>query len=144
MSKSVNMVCLLGNVGRQPEYKVLQSGEGLLSFSMAMSESWKDKSGVQQESTEWVNITLFGKRAEALSRFIDKGQKLYVRGRLKTRKYQASDGTDRYSTGVVADDVVFCGSRGEAGKQSSHETDERASHETESSYVPPDGDDIPF
>ena len=102
MSGSVNKVILVGNLGRDPEVRSMQSGDKVCNLSVATSERWKDRnSGEMQEKTEWHKVSLFGKVAEVAGQYLDKGAKVYVEGKLQTRKWQAKDGTDRYTTEVV-------------------------------------------
>lgn len=103
MAGSVNKVILIGRVGRDPEVRTFQNGDRVVSFSMAMSESWKDKStGERKERTEWANVQVFndgiGKVAE---QYVRKGSKVYVEGQLQTREYTDKDGIQRKVTDVV-------------------------------------------
>ena len=103
MAGSVNKVILIGNLGKDPETRRLNSGDPVVSFSLATSETWRDKnSGERKERTEWHNIVIFnenlGKVAEQYCR---KGSKVYVEGQLQTRKWQDKDGQDRYTTEIV-------------------------------------------
>lgn len=99
---SLNQVCLIGNLGKDPEIKTFNSGDKVANFSMAMSESWKDKqSGEKKEKTEWVNVAVYGDGlVGVIEKYVHKGSKLYVQGSLQTRKYE-KDGQDRYATEVV-------------------------------------------
>ena len=96
----INKVILVGNLGAKPEIKYMPSGSPLATFSVATSEAWKDKSGQKQEKTEWHRISVFGKLAEIVEQYYDKGTKAYIEGKLETRKYQ-KDGQDHYATGVI-------------------------------------------
>lgn len=99
----VNKVILIGRLGKDPEVKYLPSGGAVTNFSIATSESWKDKnSGQRQERTEWHNIVIFNKLAEIAGEYLRKGSMVYIEGSLRTRKWQAQDGSDRYSTEIVA------------------------------------------
>lgn len=99
---SVNKVILIGNLGRDPETKSMQDGTKLANLSVATSERWKDKnSGEARERTEWHRVVVWGKLAEICERYLAKGSKVYLEGQLETRKWQAQDGQDRYSTEVV-------------------------------------------
>ena len=101
-SKGVNKVILVGNLGKDPEIRYLPSGGAVANFSIATSESWKDKStGEQKEKTEWHNISIFGKLAEIAGEYLRKGSQVYIEGALQTRKWQDQNGNDRYSTDVV-------------------------------------------
>jgi len=103
MSGSVNKVILVGNLGRDPEVRTFPSGDKVVSFSMAMTESWRDKAtGERKDKTEWVNVSIFN---EALGRVAEqycrKGSKIYLEGQLQTREYTDKDGNQRKATDVV-------------------------------------------
>jgi single-strand DNA-binding protein len=99
---SVNKVILIGNLGKDPEMRYMPDGKAVANFSLATSESWKDKqTGEKKEKTEWHKIAVFDKLAEIVGEYVKKGSKLYIEGKLQTRKWQAQDGTDRYSTEIV-------------------------------------------
>tara|TARA_B100001971_G_scaffold104424_1_gene96132 strand:- start:1936 stop:2409 length:474 start_codon:yes stop_codon:yes gene_type:complete len=103
MSGSVNKVILLGNLGRDPEIRSMQSGKKMASFSIATSKRWKDRNTQEQkENTSWHNIVVFNEGlVDVIEKYIKKGSKIYVEGELSTRKYQDKDGNDRYTTEVV-------------------------------------------
>ena len=114
MSEGLNRVTLLGNVGQDPEMRTTSSGSPVLKLRIATSERYKDRSQTWQDRTEWHSVVVWGKRAEALGRLIEKGTRLLVEGRLCTRTYEARDGSGkRYSTEVVATNVLFAGGRQE-------------------------------
>lgn len=114
---SVNKVILIGNLGKDPETRYLPSGEALTSFSIATSESWKDKtSGEKKEATEWHRISTFGKLAEICGEYLRKGSQVYIEGSLRTRKWQDKEGQDRYTTEIRADQMRMLGSRGGGGE----------------------------
>ena len=102
MSGSINKVIIIGNLGRDPEVRRMNSGDSVVSFSVATTESWKDKSGERQERVTWHNIVVFneglGKVAEA---YCKKGSKVYIEGQLQTRKYTDKDGAEKYATEIV-------------------------------------------
>jgi single-strand DNA-binding protein len=102
MAGSLNKVSLIGNVGKDPEIRAMNNGNRVASFSMAMTESWKDKSsGDKKERTEWANVVVFNDGlVGVIDNYVSKGSKLYVEGQLQTRKYE-KDGTERYITEVV-------------------------------------------
>lgn len=102
-TKGVNKVILVGNLGQDPDVKFFDNGGQKTSFSIATSESWKDQSGQMQEKTEWHQICAFGKLAEICGEYLKKGAQVYIEGKLQTRKWQDSDGNDRYTTEVVLD-----------------------------------------
>ena len=103
MVGSVNKVILLGNLGKDPEIRSLQSGNKMATFSLATSKRWKDKSTQEQkDKTSWHNVVIFGDGLVSIvERFVKKGSKVYIEGELNTRKWQDSDGNDRYTTEVV-------------------------------------------
>ena len=99
---SVNKVTLLGNLGQDPEVRTANSGSKIVTLSVATSDSWKDQSGERQERTEWHRVVIFSDRlAEIAERYLRKGSKVYLEGKLQTRKWQDRSGQDRYSTEVV-------------------------------------------
>ena len=98
----INKVILVGNLGAKPEVKYASNGNAISNLSVATSESWTDKStGQKQERTEWHRVSLFGKLAEIAGQYLDKGSKVYVEGKLQTRKYTDKDGIERWTTDVV-------------------------------------------
>jgi single-strand DNA-binding protein len=119
---SVNKVILLGNLGRDPELRFLPNGDAVCNFSIATSDSWKDKAGEKQEKTEWHNIVMYRKLAEIAGEYLKKGRPVYLEGRLQTRKWQTKDGQDRYTTEIVADNMQMLGGR-DAGAQTSSKSD---------------------
>lgn len=106
---SVNKVILIGSLGRDPEVRYMPNGEAVANFSMATTESWKDKSGVKQEKTEWHNIVMYRRLAEIAGEFLKKGRPVYIEGRLQTRKWE-KDGVTRYSTEIIGDQMQMLGS----------------------------------
>jgi len=105
--RGVNKAIILGNLGKYPETRHFQDGTAVCNFSVATSETWKDQQGQQQEKTEWHNISAFGKLAEICGQYLRKGSKVYIEGKIQTRKWQDRDGNDRYSTEIRADQVQF-------------------------------------
>ena len=103
MVGSVNKVILLGNIGKDPEIRSMQSGSKMASFSLATSKRWKDKASQEQkEKTSWHNIVVFGDGlVDIIEKYVKKGSKIYVEGELQTRKWQDKDGNDRYTTEVI-------------------------------------------
>ena len=98
----INKVIVLGNLGKDPEVRSFSDGSKVCNFSVATSESWKDKAtGERKEKTEWHNISIFGPLADIAEKFLRKGSKVYLEGKLETRKWQDQSGNDRYSTDVV-------------------------------------------
>jgi len=103
MAGSVNKVILVGNLGKDPEVRRLNSGDQVVSFTLATSENWRDKnSGERKERTEWHNVVIFNENlGKVVEQYCKKGSKVYVEGQLQTRKWQDKDGNDRYTTEVV-------------------------------------------
>ena len=118
---SVNKVILVGNLGKDPESRTFQNGGKVVSFSVATSENWKDRtSGERKEKTEWHNVSIFSEGlARVAEQYLRKGSKVYLEGQLETRKWQDQSGNDRYSTDVVLRQfnsaMVLLDSRGEGG-----------------------------
>ncbi len=109
---SVNKWIGIGNLGRDPESRYTASGEAICNFSIACTETWKDKqTGERKEMTEWVRISAFGKLAEICSQYLKKGSQVYVEGSLRTRKWTDKDGQERYTTEIRCDDMKMLGSR---------------------------------
>jgi single-strand DNA-binding protein len=121
MAGSVNKVILVGNLGKDPEVRRMQSGDPVVNLSIATSESWRDKgSGERKEKTEWHRVVIFNKNlAEVAEKYLRKGAKVYLEGQLQTRKYTDKDGQERYSTEVVLQnfrgELQMLDSRGEGG-----------------------------
>ncbi|MBS0277021.1 MAG: single-stranded DNA-binding protein [Proteobacteria bacterium] len=121
MAGSVNKVILVGNLGKDPETRRLQSGDPVVNLSIATSESWRDKSsGERKEKTEWHRVVIFNKNlAEVAEKYLRKGSKVYVEGALQTRKWTDKDGQEKYSTEVVLQnfrgELTMLDSRGEGG-----------------------------
>ncbi len=104
MAKGINKVILIGNLGSDPEVRYTPNGSAVCNLSLATSESWKDKnSGQTQERTEWHRVVIFGKLAEVAGQYLRKGSKVYIEGKLQTRKWQDQQGQDRYTTEIVVD-----------------------------------------
>ncbi len=112
MARGINKVILIGNLGADPEVRYMPSGGAVANVNLATTDSWKDRqSGEQQERTEWHRVVLFGRLGEIAGEYLRKGSKVYIEGRLQTRKWQGQDGQDRYTTEVVANDMQMLDSR---------------------------------
>ena len=119
MSRGVNKVILVGNLGQKPDMKYTQSNTAVANLSLATSESWKDKdSGDLKTKTEWHRVVYFGKLAEIAEQYLDKGSKVYVEGKLQTRKWQDQSGNDRYTTEVLGQELTMLDSRGDSSASS--------------------------
>jgi single-strand DNA-binding protein len=125
MAGSVNKVILVGNLGKDPEVRRLNSGDQVVNFTLATSENWRDKtSGERKEKTEWHNIVIFNENlGKVVEQYCKKGSKVYVEGQLQTRKWQDKDGNDRYTTEIVLQrfrgELTLLDSRGGGGDRDS-------------------------
>lgn len=123
MAKSVNKSIIIGHLGQDPDLRYTQSGTACCNLSVATDESYKDKNtGQLVPRTEWHRVSMFGKLAEVAGQYLAKGSKVYIEGRLQTRKWQTQDGQDRYSTEIVVDingQMLMLDSKGAGGEQQS-------------------------
>lgn len=116
MARGVNKVILLGNVGSDPDVRFSRNNQAMANISIATTETWKDKqTGQSQERTEWHRVQFYGKLAEIVGEYVRKGSKLYIEGRLQTRKWTDQQGVERYTTEVVADDMQMLDGRPQNG-----------------------------
>lgn len=167
MSRGVNKVILIGNLGRDPEMRSMPNGDAVTSIAVATSEAWKDRdSGEMQERTEWHNVVLFKRLAEVASEYLRKGSRVYIEGSLRTRKWQDRNGQDRWTTEIIASNLQLLDraasedqGRGSAySQQRSAHNQQRSAHNQQRGSAPPqnqrqrndsyndgfDSDDIPF
>ncbi len=113
MARGINKVILIGNLGNDPEVRYMPNGGAVANITMATSEQWKDKqTGEMQERTEWHRVVLYRRLAEIAGEYLRKGSKVYIEGRLQTRKWQDQNGNDRYTTEIIANDLQMLDSRG--------------------------------
>ena len=112
---SVNKAILIGHLGKDPEVRYMPSGEAVANVTLATSETWKDKSGVKQEKTEWHNIVFFKRLAEIVGEYLKKGSLIYVEGRITTEKWTDKEGRDRYTTKIVANEMKMLGGKSGGG-----------------------------
>ena len=131
----INKVILIGNLGAAPETKYTQSGTAVCNFRIAVTEKWKGQDGKQQEHTEWVSIVAWKRLAEICGEYLANGSKIYIEGKLQTRKWQAQDGTDRYTTEVVAKEMQMLSGK-ESRRQDIPEAGEPYQHSKEDDSVP--------
>jgi single-strand DNA-binding protein len=108
MAEGLNKVLLLGNLGADPELRVTPGGQAVLKLRLATTESYLDKNNTRQERTEWHRITIWGKRGEALAKFLTKGDRIFIEGRIQTSSYE-KNGEKRYSTDIIANNVILSG-----------------------------------
>ncbi|HET6762211.1 MAG TPA: single-stranded DNA-binding protein [Longimicrobiaceae bacterium] len=118
MSRSLNKVMLIGNVGSDPEVRAVGTGSRVAQFSVATSRRWNDRNGQPQEKTEWHRVVAWDKPfnlVDVVERFVKKGDRLYVEGEIEYRQYQDKDGVTKYSTEIRAREIVLLGGKGEGG-----------------------------
>ena len=146
MSRGVNKVILVGNLGQKPEMRYTATQSAVANISIATTESWKDKeSGEMRDKTEWHRVVYFGKLAEIVEKYLDKGSSVYIEGKLQTRKWQDKSGADRWTTEIVGNELTMLGSRA-----SNSNSAQSSSNESESPFPQDDSgpgltdDDIPF
>ena len=143
MSGSLNKAILIGNLGRDPELKMTQSGTALCRFSIATTETWKNPQGEKQSKTEWHNITVWGKLAEVAEKYLRKGKQVMIEGKIEYQEYKDKDGVDKKATNIRCDNFVMLGSQGDGGKheqESGTNSGKPASSSGSGGY----DDDIPF
>jgi len=155
MSGSINKVILIGNLGKDPEIRHLESGVSVANFSIATSEVYKDrKTGEKVSQTEWHNIVLWRGLAEVAEKYLKKGDKIYIEGKLRTRSWQDQDGNNRYTTEVIADNLTMLGKNPDRQENINTEKNvtetkpstPKAKEALTEDFTGPDGnsDDLPF
>ena len=141
---SVNKCIFIGNLGRDPEIRYGASGDAIANFSIACTETYKDKQGQKQEKTEWVRIVMYGRQAEIAGEYLKKGSSVYLEGRLQTRKWQNKEGQDQYTTEIVADRMQMLGGKGERKDDSGYLGKGEVTHAQKSDDILDIDSDIPF
>jgi single-strand DNA-binding protein len=134
MSRGLNKVMIIGNLGRNPEMRYTPSGRPVTSFSVATRRSWVNAEGTRREETEWFNVVAWGNLAEICKQHLTKGQQVYVEGRLQTRGWEDQSGKKHYRTELVANEMVMLGERKGA----------EAAEETRESKAALESDEFPF
>lgn len=145
----VNKVTIVGRLGQDPELKYTTSGQGVTRFTVATSDTWKDKNtGEKQERTEWHRIVVWGKLAELCNDYLKKGRQVYLEGKLQTRSWEDSSGIKKYTTEIIANNIVFLGSNAEASHQGASNFKKQDSPvefiDGNNDIPDADTDDIPF
>jgi len=130
MAAGVNKVILIGNLGKDPEVRHLESGTVVANFPIATTESYKDKSGTRQEMTEWHNIVLWRGLAEIAEKYLKKGNQVYIEGRLQSRSWEDKEGNTRYITEVVGNNLTMLG-----GGRNTENSNSGEQQKNENSYV---------
>lgn len=152
-SRGINKVIIVGNLGNDPETRYASNGSAMCNISVATSETWKDKAtGEQKEKSEWHRITFFGKLAEIAGQYLRKGSKVFVEGKLQTRKWQDQNGQDRYSTDILANEMQMLDSKGAgqggsanfAPQQGQQQGGQAPQQQTAPAATADFDDDIPF
>ncbi|MBN1118840.1 MAG: single-stranded DNA-binding protein [Bacteroidales bacterium] len=145
---SVNKAILVGNVGKDPEIRHLESGTPVASFPLATSETYTNKNGEKVTQTEWHNIVIWRGLAEVVEKYVKKGTQLYIEGRIRTRSWDDREGNKRYSTEIVGDVMQMLGKRGEGSVSDNVPNGNQGNHSNESagaeSTAPEPEDDLPF
>ena len=138
----LNKVELIGNLGADPEAKPMPSGGNVVTLSIATTRRWKDRvSGERKEATEWHRVVCFNRTADIASQYLHKGSQIYIEGRVQTRKWQAQDGADRYTTEVIANSLIMLGRKGEVSGVSDNKVEPSSSGDQSSDS---DFDVLPF
>lgn len=136
----VNKVILIGNLGQDPEIRYMQNGKAVANMSIATSESWNDQQGQKQEKTEWHRITAYDKLAEIIGEYVKKGSKIYVEGKLQTRKWQDQQGQDKYTTEVIINQMQMLDGKkdgGNGGGQQQPQPAQRQQQQQQPQYQQP-------
>ena len=145
MARGINKCIIVGNCGQDPETRYMPNGNAVTNISVATSETWKDKdTGQKQERTEWNRIVFFNRLAEIAGEYLRKGSQVYIEGSLRTRKWQAEDGTDRYSTEIVAREFQMLGSRSDGQAEQPQQNSSRQAPAQQPPGFDSFEDDIPF
>jgi len=148
-SRGVNKVILIGNLGQDPEVRYMPNGGAVCNITVATSESWKDKNtGENQEKTEWHRVVMFRRLAEIAGEYLKKGSKVFIEGKLQTRKWQDQQGQDRYTTEIIADNMQMLDSRGGSADFAGGGAPQRQAPQSQPQSAPAADtsfeDDIPF
>ena len=145
MSRGVNKVILVGNLGQKPEMRYTATQTAVANLSIATTESWKDKeSGENRDKTEWHRVVFFGNLAEIAEKYLDKGSSVYVEGKIQTRKWQDKDGNDRWTTEVLGNPLTMLGSRSSSDSSPQAESSSNTPFPEDDSGPGLTDDDIPF
>ncbi len=145
MSRGVNKVILVGNLGQKPEMRYTATQTAVANLSIATTESWKDKeSGENRDKTEWHRVVFFGNLAEIAEKYLDKGSSIYVEGKIQTRKWQDKDGNDRYTTEILGNQLTMLGSRNTSDPSMNQDNNSDTPFPEDDSSEGITDDDIPF
>lgn len=139
MARGINKVTLLGHLGKDPEVRYTASGTAISNITLATSEQWTDRDGNKQDRTEWHRVSFFGRLAEIAGEHLHKGSRVYIEGKIQTRKWQGKDGQDRYTTEIVANELLMLD-----GQQQSRRRESPPDYDDEREAEMADLNDIPF
>ncbi len=134
MSRGLNKVMIIGNLGKEPELRYTPSGRPVTTFSVAVSRSWKSSNGEHRSETEWFKIVAWGKLAEICKEYLHKGQQVYIEGRLQTRQWEDKEGQQRTTVELIANEMTMLGER----------RDKTSAEDNSAEYAPPDIDEDEF
>lgn len=137
----VNKVILVGHLGKDPEVRYLEGGTAVANFTLATSESYKDKNGNKVDQTEWHNVVVWRGLAQVAEKYLKKGQLIYVEGKLRTRSWDDKEGNKRYTTEIVADNMTMLGGKRDSGSEGSSQSSDYGSANIASDSA---ADDLPF
>jgi len=142
MANGLNKAILIGNLGRDPEVRYTPGGMAIANFSIATSETWNNKEGQKETRTEWHRIVAFGRLGEICGEYLSKGKQIYIEGRIQTRDWEDKEGVKRYTTEIVANQMIMLGSRdaGDGPRAQGPPVADYSGAPTQG----PDDDDIPF
>jgi len=143
MSRGINKVILVGNLGKDPELTYTPSGLAVARFSLATTEGRKNAEGQWEDVTEWHNIKLFGKTAETAGQYLSKGSQVYLEGRIQTRNYE-QEGVKKYFTDILVHSMLLLGRRGEEGAKPAPERSGATPQPESEAHGEEIGDDLPF
>lgn len=145
MAGSVNKVIIIGNLGKDPEVRHLSNGSMVTTIPVATSDGYKDKtSGEYKEITDWHNVVLWRRLAEVAEKYLKKGSKVYIEGKLKTRSWEDKEGNTRYTTEIVADDLTMLDKIGSVGEANTPDTNPNPKPMDDLSVGTDGPDDLPF
>ena len=145
MSRGINKVILVGNLGADPEGRYMDNNTAVCNFSVAVTESWKDRqTGEQKERTEWVRVEMWGKLAEIGLKYLTKGSQVYIEGKMRTDKWTDKDNIERWTTKIRADQMQMLGGGGSRNERASDRQDQDGQPPRGSATPPEFDDDIPF
>ncbi len=140
----INKAIIVGRLGRDPEVRYTTDGRAISNFSIATSDEWKDKdTGEKKERTEWHRIVAFGKLGEICGEYLSKGRQIYIEGRIQTREWEDKEGNKRYTTEIVASQMLMLGTKDSGGSTNALAESKSSDHQETPDSTPQD-DDIPF